>query len=391
MLTSPVREGGQDGWNRFDGASVAIGHHVRQAHEGRLTADGAWQAICAYNAAMLRPPWDLQRLHGEFDRLCARHIKQHGPPRQPPPEQAKPPTGIVLLPLGAGRCRQGRQVVLTLLTRLAAGLAFLGFKPPRPLRIAYLQADVQLPYLRERLSGIRLSPEHLALARKNLLVSPGTRMILDAANAQQVAQVIAAGIGGRPFDVVALDPLRNLFDPGPNGGTENDNSAMLFFLRERIEVLRQAAGLGAVLLRPDESAYRRTLQVDLRNGPPIGPIELDYQDGQWRERGLLDVRITGQTRGERLDAERHRRHDKPMPCPMPLRHEAPPIRTGEATTATSPSAPESKAKRSGTPPLPADRQKLPWHPPPRHHSRSDQTPTRASSPLVTASIALRKE
>ena len=376
VLTSPVREGGQDGWTRFEGASAAIGHYVRQAHEGRLSQDEAWQAVGEYNAAMLRPPWDLERLFEEFDRLRARHAQRNGPPKQPLSEQAEAKSaGILLFPLGVllddrspvpddlieprlltpgglfvfgGAAKIGKSsFVLTLLAHLAAGISFLGFKPPRPLRIAYLQAEVELPYLRERLNGIRLAQEHLELARHNLLVSPSTRMILDAANAQQVAEVITAGIEGRPFDVVALDPLRNLFDPGPDGGSENDNSAMLFFLRERIEVLRQAAGpqagiilihhtrkpsgreagddpfhllsgasalrgyytAGAVLLRPDESPYRRTLHVELRNGPPIGPLELDYQDGQWRERDLLDVRIVGQTQGERLDAERERRHD----------------------------------------------------------------------------------
>ena len=56
VLTTPVREGAQDDWTRFQGASAAIGHYLRQAHDGRLSLDEAWEAICGYNAAMLRPP-----------------------------------------------------------------------------------------------------------------------------------------------------------------------------------------------------------------------------------------------------------------------------------------------------------------------------------------------
>ena len=36
---------------------------------------------------------------------------------------------------------------------MAAGVAFLGFTPPRPLRVFYLQAEIQYHYLRERLTG----------------------------------------------------------------------------------------------------------------------------------------------------------------------------------------------------------------------------------------------
>ena len=52
VLVTPVREGGEDGWTRFQGASAAIGHYVHMAHEGRISRDGAWEAICQYNAAM---------------------------------------------------------------------------------------------------------------------------------------------------------------------------------------------------------------------------------------------------------------------------------------------------------------------------------------------------
>jgi hypothetical protein len=43
----------------------------------------------------------------------------------------------------------------------------------------------------------------------------------------------AAAQGG--VDILVIDPIRNVFDGGPEGNSENDNNAMLFFLRERVE------------------------------------------------------------------------------------------------------------------------------------------------------------
>ena len=55
VLTTPVREGDQDDWSRFTGASAAIGHFLHMVHEGRISPDDGRDAICGYNAAMLRP------------------------------------------------------------------------------------------------------------------------------------------------------------------------------------------------------------------------------------------------------------------------------------------------------------------------------------------------
>ncbi len=43
VLVTPVREGAQDDWSRFEGASAAIGHFIRMVHEGRMTKDEGWE------------------------------------------------------------------------------------------------------------------------------------------------------------------------------------------------------------------------------------------------------------------------------------------------------------------------------------------------------------
>ncbi len=79
VLTTPVREAGEDAWTRFEGASAAIGHYIRLVHDGRLSPNDGWEAICQYNAAMLRPAWPLERLKLEADRLWRRHVERNGP------------------------------------------------------------------------------------------------------------------------------------------------------------------------------------------------------------------------------------------------------------------------------------------------------------------------
>jgi hypothetical protein len=80
VLVTPVREGAQDDWSRFEGASAAIGHYIRMVHDGRLSKGEGWQAICEYNAAMLRPAWPVERLKRESERLWSIHVEKHGPP-----------------------------------------------------------------------------------------------------------------------------------------------------------------------------------------------------------------------------------------------------------------------------------------------------------------------
>ncbi|MBD3763106.1 MAG: AAA family ATPase, partial [Rhizorhabdus sp.] len=193
VLTTPVREGAVDDWSRFQGASAAIGHYVRLVHEGRLDPFAGWEAICGYNAAMLRPSWPLDRLMAESERLWALHVKRNGPPLLRAAHADAPASPLPTFSLGAllddmspmpddiigprvltpggllvlgGAPKVGKSdLLIALLVHMAAGVPFLGFTPPRPLRIFYLQAEIQYHYLRERMQQIGLPPELIAAAR----------------------------------------------------------------------------------------------------------------------------------------------------------------------------------------------------------------------------------
>lgn len=373
VLTTPVREGAADDWTRFQGVSAAIGHYLRQAHEGRMTLDEAWEAICSYNAAMLRPPWPQDRLKAETRRLWQRHLERNGP-AQPPRQEA--PTGPldcfslgqllddrsalpddiiaprVLTPGGllvlGGAPKVGKSdFLISWLVHMAAGVPFLGFTPPRPLRVFYLQAELQYHYLRERLHQIGLPPEVLASAREGFVATPRLKLLLDGGGVARVAEAVRSAFRDSPPDALCIDPIRNVFDGGPDSGGENDNSAMMFFLRERVEALQAAvnpdAGVilvhhtkklskqqvkddpflalsgasalrgyyttGLILHRPDEDSTARRLEIELRNGPALEPKLVDKIGGTWVEVSRLFERVVGQEIGAKHDAERDRKRD----------------------------------------------------------------------------------
>ena len=77
-----------------------------------------------------------------------------------------------LLVLGGAPKVGKSDLLIALLVHMAVGVPFLGFTPPRPLRIFYLQAEIQYHYLRERLQGIWLDPALLSAARDNLVATP---------------------------------------------------------------------------------------------------------------------------------------------------------------------------------------------------------------------------
>ena len=250
------------------------------------------------------------------------------------------PGGLLVL---GGAPKVGKSdLLISWLVHMAAGVPFLGFTPPRPLRIFYLQAEIQYHYLRERMKQIALPPEVLAAARDTFVATPKLKMLLDTEGSVRVARAVQTAFPDAPPDIICVDPIRNLFDGGPDGGGENDNTAMMFFLKERVEVLRDhidpdcgvilvhhtkklskqqvkddpflalsgASALrgfytsGLILHRPDEDCSQRKLEIELRNGPALPPKLIDKVGGEWVEINPMNERLVRQEVGAKHDAER---------------------------------------------------------------------------------------
>src|SRR5690606_3217843 len=66
---------------------------------------------------------------------------------------------------------------------------------------------------------------------------------------------------------------------------------------------------GAIMHRPEEDRPERMLHFELRNGPGIEPMSIDKVDGRWVAIARSGERIVRREFGEKLDAERVRKHD----------------------------------------------------------------------------------
>ena len=78
LFARQIREGGVDGTTRFDALSRVIGYWIRRCREGHVEAAQAWQEIVAYNEARIDPPWPLDRLQHEAERLWQRDAERGG-------------------------------------------------------------------------------------------------------------------------------------------------------------------------------------------------------------------------------------------------------------------------------------------------------------------------
>ncbi|MDP2355540.1 MAG: hypothetical protein Q8M31_05705 [Beijerinckiaceae bacterium] len=61
--------------------------------------------------------------------------------------------------------------------------------------------------------------------------------------------------------------------------------------------------------RPDEDARERKLEIELRNGPALPSKLIDKVGGQWIELNPMNERLVRKEVGQKLDAERARKHD----------------------------------------------------------------------------------
>jgi len=228
--------------------------------------------------------------------------------------------------------------LVNMLVAMAGGQQFMGMTPAKPLRIFYLQAEVEYHYLRERLKCIENVGSE---AENNLFITPHLKMILNSDGVQRIARTINAHFKDG-IDIIAIDPLRNVFD----GENENDNNSMMTFLRERIELLKELTGnpaviiahhtkkiskealvedpfqslsgasalrgyytTGIIMYRPEETCSERRITFELRNGAKIDDKNIDKIEGRWCQIDKESSRLVGQHHGERLDAERLRKRD----------------------------------------------------------------------------------
>jgi putative DNA primase/helicase len=146
-----------------------------------------------------------------------------------------------------------------MLVSCAIGSPFLlnTFKVARPLRVFWLQAEMNRKLLRKRAREFDdLTAGERELLGRNLVISERFRMLLNDDGVKKTIETIKSAFpDGQLPDVIAIDPLANVFD----GDDENQSAQLLRFLTTRVEAVRQAINPAAVIvLVLDHPRLRRT-------------------------------------------------------------------------------------------------------------------------------------
>ena len=143
-----------------------------------------------------------------------------------------------------------------MLVACATGTSFLGgrYTVPRPLKVFYLQAEMNRKLLRKRarMMGIVMGEERRLLG-ENLAVTERFHMLLDEEGVKVAAETIREVFPDGP-DIIAIDPLANLFD----GESEDKAPEMMAFLNGRIDALRRAVNPNAAVILVHHSAKKNS-------------------------------------------------------------------------------------------------------------------------------------
>ena len=142
----------------------------------------------------------------------------------------------------AGAPKAGKSnFMLALSVAGAHGGEFLGERFAKPLRVLWVQAEIHIAFVNERIQRLtkHLSGEALRLTRGNLMVTG--RVDLDLTNDTDFALIESAIADKRP-DIVCFDPVINF-----SSADENDNGQVRTLLR-RTDALGEKFGCAMALV-----------------------------------------------------------------------------------------------------------------------------------------------
>ncbi|WP_353281010.1 MULTISPECIES: AAA family ATPase [unclassified Wolbachia] len=209
------------------------------------------------------------------------------------------PSGLLVI---GGTPKIGKSnFLLSMLVHLAAGVSFLGMKPAKPLKIFYLQNEMEYDYIRERLQKLRISKKILDEGTENLVITKKVQLTL---NVEKIKEIMSENLDVKTVDLIVIDSLfdyrsmisflQNSIDElrsitNPMAGvivthyTKKVSTTTLkknpFQALSGANVLRSLYTSGIMIFRPE----RNTLQLmyELKNGKPIPTKFINMVNGRW--------------------------------------------------------------------------------------------------------------
>jgi hypothetical protein len=190
----------------------------------------------------------------------------------------------------AGPPKAQKSFLLTeMLVACATGQPFLAdkFTVPRPLKVFYLQAEMNRKLLRRRAKMMSfLDDEQRQLLHRNLVVTERLTMQLTEEGSQAAIDAMKHAFPDGGPDIIAIDPLANLFD----GDNEDKAAEIMRFLTQRLEVIRRAVNPLAGIILVHHSAKKNV--EDMARDPFVAIR------GSGALRGYYDTGIVIYRKGE---------------------------------------------------------------------------------------------
>jgi len=90
--------------------------------------------------------------------------------------------------------------------------------------------------------AIKLPAHRIPEARVNFVATPQLRLLLNDAGLAQIIPAICQAFGGEPPDIIAIDPIRNVFDGGESGAGKNNSRLVINELLRRAGLLQYLGG-----------------------------------------------------------------------------------------------------------------------------------------------------
>jgi hypothetical protein len=167
--------------------------------------------------------------------------------------------GDIMLLFGPPKSMKS-MVVLDWCKHWCKGAEWHGIKPARELRIAYCQYEMKLDQLKRRIHAMQLDKDEVAALKDRCYITDRFQTSFASATAlEELAESIRACFGGKPADILIVEPLANVF----TGKDENDNAQMTKFVNH-VRYLRGKVGeeCAVILVHHTNKGERKSRQAD---------------------------------------------------------------------------------------------------------------------------------
>lgn len=142
--------------------------------------------------------------------------------------------------------------LLSLLAHLAAGVPFLKMTPTRPLRILYLQDEMEYDGIRRRVQELKINQELMSLVKENLVITSEIKITLNDEGIEWIKDTIMKEFGKKTVDLIAIDSLTTHLMP-------------LSLLQNGIKKLRSATNpaVGIIMTHHTKKVSTATLEKSI--------------------------------------------------------------------------------------------------------------------------------